>query len=60
MISRYIIKVCGIMDENNFNLHLYGKEEPRTGRKMGHLTYLSQEPINEDKIETLHKIKKNL
>ena len=49
-----------IMDENNFNLHLYGKEEPRTGRKMGHLTYLSEEPINEDKIETLHRIKKNL
>ena len=49
-----------IMDENNFNLHLYGKEEPRTGRKMGHLTYLSEEPINEDKIETLNRIKKNL
>jgi 5-(carboxyamino)imidazole ribonucleotide synthase len=49
-----------IMDENNFNLHLYGKEEPRVGRKMGHVTFLSNETINQDEIDRLQKIKKSL
>ena len=49
-----------IMDKNNFNLHLYGKEEPRVGRKMGHVTFLSKDDINEDEIEELQKIKKSL
>ena len=49
-----------IMDENNFNLHLYGKEEPRLGRKMGHVTFLSNETINQDEIDRLQKIKKSL
>src|SRR5210317_335058 len=49
-----------ILNENNFNLHLYGKEEPRVGRKMGHLTYLSKDTINKDEIDKLHKIKKSL
>ncbi len=29
---------------NNAKLHLYGKKEPRMGRKMGHLTVLSNSP----------------
>jgi 5-(carboxyamino)imidazole ribonucleotide synthase len=49
-----------IMEENNFNLHLYGKEEPRLGRKMGHVTFLSKETINQDEIDRLQKIKKSL
>jgi 5-(carboxyamino)imidazole ribonucleotide synthase len=49
-----------IMMENNFNLHLYGKEEPRVGRKMGHVTFLSKEIINQDEIDRLQKIKKKL
>lgn len=49
-----------IMDQNNFNLHLYGKEEPRVGRKMGHVTFLSKETINQDVIDRLQKIKKSL
>lgn len=49
-----------IMDQNNFNLHLYGKEEPRIGRKMGHATFLSKETISQDVIDRLRKIKKNL
>jgi len=49
-----------IMFENNFNLHLYGKEEPRIGRKMGHVTFLSKENINQDEIDKLQKIKKSL
>ena len=49
-----------IMMENNFNLHLYGKEEPRVGRKMGHVTFLSNETINQDEIDRLQKIKKSL
>lgn len=49
-----------IMMENNFNLHLYGKEEPRVGRKMGHVTFLSKEIINQDEIDRLQKIKKSL
>ena len=49
-----------IMDENNFNLHLYGKEEPRVGRKMGHVTFLSKKIINQDEIDRLQKIKKRL
>lgn len=49
-----------ILNENNFNLHLYGKEEPRVGRKMGHLTYLSKDTINKDEIDKLQKIKKSL
>jgi len=49
-----------IMMENNFNLHLYGKEEPRVGRKMGHVTFLSKKIINQDEIDRLQKIKKRL
>lgn len=29
---------CAAFDENKVKLHLYGKLEPRPGRKMGHLT----------------------
>jgi 5-(carboxyamino)imidazole ribonucleotide synthase len=31
---------------NNAKLHLYGKKEPRLGRKMGHLTILSDNPYS--------------
>jgi 5-(carboxyamino)imidazole ribonucleotide synthase len=33
-------RVCGLP---NIKLHLYGKAEPRTGRKMGHLTALADD-----------------
>ena len=42
------------------SLHLYGKSEPRTGRKMGHITILGLENQLEkdvmEKAETLRKI----
>jgi len=31
-----------LLDDPHAKLHLYGKSEPRTGRKMGHLTVLSE------------------
>jgi 5-(carboxyamino)imidazole ribonucleotide synthase len=30
-----------LLDDPNAKLHLYGKSDPRPGRKMGHLTVLS-------------------
>ncbi len=33
-------------------LHLYGKEEPRPGRKMGHLTVLTEQSAGWDKVAT--------
>ena len=32
------------------NLHLYGKSEPRRGRKMGHLTALADTPAEATRI----------
>jgi 5-(carboxyamino)imidazole ribonucleotide synthase len=32
----------GALADENIKLHLYGKMEPRTGRKMGHLTSLAE------------------
>jgi 5-(carboxyamino)imidazole ribonucleotide synthase len=37
----------------NVKLHLYGKQEARCGRKMGHLTALAE--TVEDAIETVRK-----
>jgi 5-(carboxyamino)imidazole ribonucleotide synthase len=33
-----------VLDDPKAKLHLYGKSEPRPGRKMGHLTVLSEVP----------------
>ena len=33
-----------VMSLPNTYLHLYGKQEPRSGRKMGHITVLAQSP----------------
>ncbi|MEK9771519.1 MAG: 5-(carboxyamino)imidazole ribonucleotide synthase [Nitrosomonadales bacterium] len=43
----------------NIKLHLYGKEEPRLGRKMGHITLLG-EKITEENLTKLEEIKKKL
>ena len=42
----------------NVKLHLYGKTEPRTGRKMGHLTALSDSP--EKAVESVKRARENL
>jgi 5-(carboxyamino)imidazole ribonucleotide synthase len=42
----------------NVKLHLYGKAEPRIGRKMGHLTCLAE--MVEDAAETVRKAKDSL
>ncbi|MFN6964708.1 MAG: 5-(carboxyamino)imidazole ribonucleotide synthase [Pyrinomonadaceae bacterium] len=34
----------GALDASNVKLHLYGKSEPRPGRKMGHITSLADTP----------------
>ncbi len=34
-----------VLREPNIKLHLYGKREPRGGRKMGHLTALAESPM---------------
>jgi 5-(carboxyamino)imidazole ribonucleotide synthase len=31
-----------VLDDSQAKLHLYGKAEPRSGRKMGHLTVTSE------------------
>lgn len=33
-----------VLENPNLNLHLYGKQSPRPGRKMGHLTLCGQTP----------------
>jgi 5-(carboxyamino)imidazole ribonucleotide synthase len=33
-----------ILSDSNLKLHLYGKNKPRSGRKMGHLTVLADSP----------------
>ena len=33
----------GVLSDPNLKLHLYGKREPRPGRKMGHLTVLADD-----------------
>lgn len=33
---------AAMLNESNLKLHLYGKMEPRTGRKMGHLTAIAE------------------
>lgn len=50
--------VSKLMLEPNTFLHLYGKKEPRTGRKMGHFTVLGED-LNEVK-ERVRKITKEL
>jgi 5-(carboxyamino)imidazole ribonucleotide synthase len=35
---------AGMCELANVKLHLYGKREPRPGRKMGHLTALASDP----------------
>jgi len=35
---------CALLSMPNVKLHLYGKSEPRPGRKMGHLTALAETP----------------
>ena len=37
-------KWCSAAQLDNVKLHLYGKSEPRPGRKMGHLTALAKTP----------------
>ena len=32
----------GALAEPNVHLHLYGKQQPRPGRKMGHLTAVAE------------------
>jgi 5-(carboxyamino)imidazole ribonucleotide synthase len=43
----------------DIKLHLYGKEEPRLGRKMGHITFLT-EKITEENLSKIQEIKKKL
>ena len=42
----------------NVKLHLYGKTEPRVGRKMGHLTATGQTPA--EAVETVRSARSNL
>lgn len=44
----------------NFQLHLYGKKDPRLGRKMGHITFTTQQEITEELILDVRQIKENL
>lgn len=41
LIGDDILKVPSILSESNAVLHLYGKDEAREGRKMGHVTRIS-------------------
>lgn len=44
-----------VLDEPNARLHLYGKAEPRKGRKMGHIIVLDDDPqLAHDKAVALH------
>ncbi len=43
---------------SNIKLHLYGKQKARTGRKMGHLTVLSESAA--EAVETVKKARKGL
>lgn len=46
------------LEDQNVKLHLYGKAEPRIGRKMGHLTAMAE--TVEEAIESVRKAKLNL
>ncbi len=46
------------LEDQNVKLHLYGKAEPRIGRKMGHLTAMAE--TVEEAIESVRKAKFNL
>jgi 5-(carboxyamino)imidazole ribonucleotide synthase len=47
-----------ILQSPNVKLHLYGKAEPRAGRKMGHLTAIAE--TYEKAVETVKQAKLNL
>lgn len=46
------------LENERVKLHLYGKREPRPGRKMGHLTALAE--TAESAVEIVRRAKKNL
>jgi len=39
-----------LMQNPQVKLHLYGKREPRRGRKMGHITTLAEDPADAERI----------
>jgi 5-(carboxyamino)imidazole ribonucleotide synthase len=46
-----------LIQQENVNIHLYEKEEPRTGRKMGHITILGDNLIQLlEKTELIRKV----
>ena len=47
-----------VMQMDNVFIHIYGKKETRSGRKMGHVTILSRE--KQDLVYKAHKIKNTL
>ena len=47
-----------VLENKNIKLHLYGKQEARKGRKMGHLTAIGVSPI--EARETVRKMRKVL
>jgi 5-(carboxyamino)imidazole ribonucleotide synthase len=47
-----------VLDEPRAKLHLYGKDEPRPGRKMGHLTVTS--PVATEAVERALDLRANL
>jgi 5-(carboxyamino)imidazole ribonucleotide synthase len=46
------------LENSNVKLHLYGKQEARTGRKMGHLTAMAE--TAESAVEIVRKARKDL
>ena len=49
---------AGALKNERVKLHLYGKQEARRGRKMGHLTALAE--TAEEAVETVKKARRNL
>lgn len=49
-----------LLSQGQLKLHLYGKDEPRMGRKMGHMTFLSVDPVSDEVVEEFLEIKRSI